>query len=117
MNRAPIVLSALAAAGLALAGCGSSEPPPPFSQVDPYTSGYFISLEGTGLAQDQGQERLYNLGVNACAHLDKGDSVSSEIQALTTDANLGPAAANLVAAAVTELCPQHTDALKAFASQ
>jgi hypothetical protein len=89
--------------------------PPPFEEVDPFTSPYFIALEGTGLAESQGEMRLYNLGVNTCRLLDAGRTVESEVTALAEESNLGDEAGSLVGAAVLHLCPQHEAAARAFA--
>ncbi len=90
--------------------------PPPFSEVDPYTSPYFIALEGTGLVESQGAERLYNLGVNTCRLLDAGRTVGSEVEALAVESNLGDTAGSLVGAAVLHLCPQHEQAARDYAA-
>lgn len=90
----------------------ATEPPPatykPFDQVEPRTSRYFIELEDTDLAADQGEQRLYNLGLGVCRNLDNGNTIELELQGLIGDARLTPPdAGQLVGAAVTDLCPQH----------
>lgn len=114
-----MTLGALVLGGIV--GCGGGAPsapaipagPPPFSEVDPYTSPYFITLEGTGLVESQGAERLYNLGVNTCSRLDSGRSVADEI-AFVSDSNLGDEAGSVVGAAVAHLCPQHEPAVREY---
>lgn len=96
---------------------GTSPPPAPFSEVDQRTSPYFIALEGTGLVESQGAERVYNLGVNACSKLDQGSSVKSEVEGLAVEAKLGDVAGSLVGAAVGHLCPQHRPAAEDYVSQ
>ncbi len=86
--------------------------PPPFSEVDPYTSPYFIALEGTGLVESQGAERLYNLGVNTCAAVDGGDTLIEQWAVLIAESRLGEASGNVLTASVSYLCPQHEDALQ-----
>lgn len=77
---------------------------PAFADVDPFTSEYFISLEDTGLAASQGEERLYNLGINVCQRFDSGQTVE---QQLADDAGLGDDWGSIVGAAVSGICPQH----------
>lgn len=86
---------------------------PDFSDVDPYTSGYFIALEGTGLAASQGEERLYNLGVNICQRLDADQTVEEQFTDQAPP-NLGDEWGAVIGAAVSDLCPQHSDALETF---
>lgn len=116
MRRSPILVLL---AALSVAGCSAdSGPPPPFSEVDPYTSGYFIALDDTGLAASQGEERLYNLGVNSCSFFDRGDTFAREWAALAVESNLGiEPAGRLIVSAVQNLCPQHEDALEEFTSR
>lgn len=81
---------------------------PPFDQVDPYLSLYFVTLEDTTLAAAQGEERLYNLGLGVCRNLDRGNTIDQELAGLVDDARLaGGDAASLVGAAVSDLCPHH----------
>lgn len=86
-------------------------PPPtytPWADVDPYTSVYFIELEDTTLAAEQGQQRLYGLGVGVCQHLDLGRGIAEELTGLIDDARLTPGdAGQIVGAAVSDLCPHH----------
>lgn len=87
----------------------------PFDEVDPLTSIYFITLESTGLAEAQGEERLYNLGLGVCRNLDGGNTIEQELAGLTTDARLSPGDAGaLVGAAVTDLCPHHGPAVERY---
>jgi hypothetical protein len=114
------VLLVLATTGCAATSAGFSAATgavPPFSDVTPRTNTYLIALEGTGLARTQGEERLYNLGRNACSALDKGRTVESQVTALATEARLGREAGSVVGAAVAHMCPQHTDAAKAYVEQ
>lgn len=103
---------------LPVGGCAAPTPvvsgPPPFSEVDPYTSPYFITLEGTGLVESQGAERVYSLGVNACSKFDQGRTIASEVDGLTTEARLGVEAGSLVGSAVLHLCPQHQQAARDY---
>lgn len=117
-------LLGLLLAAASLTGCGDTtdEPEvineetgmrdyPAFEGIDPYTHGYFIELEGTGLADSQGKERLYNLGINVCQRLDAGQTVE---QQLADDAGLGDQMGSIVGAAVTHLCPQHSEAVENY---
>src|SRR5687768_16705577 len=84
---------------------------PPFSDVDPYTSLFFVTLEGSGLVESQGEERLYNLGLNVCERLDAGQSIEEQ---LADDAGLGDNMGLVVGAAVTDMCPQHGELVEDF---
>lgn len=84
---------------------------PDFSQVDPDTSGFFIELEDTNLAETQGEQRLYNLGINVCQRLDAGQTIEEQ---MTDAAGLGEQWGQVVGAAVTFLCPQHRDAVEDY---
>lgn len=113
------IFAAIALGALALTGCsGAPEPSeayPPFSEVDPYTSEFFIALEDTSLVESQGEERLYNLGLNSCRFLDRGDTIAREWAALAVESNLGlDPAGRLIVASVQDLCPQHEDSLRQF---
>lgn len=77
---------------------------PPFDEIDPHTSLFFVTLEGTGLVESQGEQRLYGLGVNVCQRLDAGQSIEEQ---LADDAGLGDDMGSIVGAAVTDMCPQH----------
>jgi hypothetical protein len=98
-----------------LAGCGGNDDNeasdsapeyPPFSEVDPETSLFFIELEDTDLVETQGEERLYNLGIDVCEGFDADRTVE---QILADDASLGDVWGQVVALAVTDLCPQYGD--------
>ena len=95
-----------------------TEPPAPtypaFTAVDPHTHRYFIALEGTGLAEGQGEERLWGLGMGVCRNLDDGGSVAGEVEGLAVDAGLGDAAGSVVASAVSGICEQHLPAVEAW---
>lgn len=85
---------------------------PEFSDVDPHTSYYFIALEDSGLASTQGEERLYNLGINVCQRLDAGQTI--EEQFADPAPRFGNEWGTVIGAAVTDLCPQHGDAMEQF---
>lgn len=99
----------------------TTAPPPtykPFEQVDPRTSLYFITLEETDLAQTQGQERLYNLGLGVCRNLDRDHTIEQELTGLIDDARLTPDDAGaLVGAAVTDMCPQHGPTIERYLAE
>lgn len=99
----------------------TTAPPPtykPFEQVDPRTSLYFITLEETDLAQTQGQERLYNLGLGVCRNLDRQHTIEQELTGLIDDARLTPDDAGaLVGAAVTDMCPQHGPTVERYLAE
>lgn len=82
-----------------------------FENVDTHTSPYFIELEDTGLIEDQGEQRLYNLGINVCTRLDAGQTVEEN---MADDAGLGDSWGSVVGAAVADLCPHHGDAVEAY---
>lgn len=87
----------------------------PFEQVDPHLSEYFIALEATTLAADQGEERLYNLGLGVCRNLDGGTTIDQELSGLINDARLADSdAGSLVGAAVSDMCPQHGQLVEAY---
>ncbi len=87
----------------------------PFDQVEPFTSLYFITLEKTGLAEAQGEQRLYNLGVGVCRNLDRGNTIDQELAGLIGDARLNDGDAGaLVGAAVTGICPYHGPAVEEY---
>lgn len=91
---------------------------PPFADVDPYLSLYFITLERTTLADDQGDERLYNLGLGVCRNLDRGNGIEQELAGLVDDARLTASDAGaLVGAAVADLCPHHGPTVEQYLAE
>jgi hypothetical protein len=77
---------------------------PAFTDIDPYTSEYFIALEGTDLATTLGEALLFEAGVNVCRDLDAGSSIGQELDNL---GHLGDDSGSIVGAAVTDFCPHH----------
>ena len=128
---------ALLVAALVLAGCtgGSSGAAPtttrppatttteapaptyePFADVDTYSDGFFIALEGTGIEDRIGEERAYGAGVAMCRELDGGASIEAVISG-RGELGLGDGVGSLLAAAATQLCEQHEDAVREWVEE
>lgn len=88
---------------------------PSFDDIDPYLHPYFIALEGTGLAAQEGEQRLWGLGVGVCRNLDGGNTVAEEVEGLAVDAALGDPAGSVVGSAALSICDHHLPAVQAWA--
>jgi hypothetical protein len=90
---------------------------PAFEEIDPYTEQFFIALESTGLADAEGESRLWGLGVGVCRNLDSGSTVDAELEGLAVDAGLGDPAGSVVAAAAMGICEHHLPTVEAWAAE
>lgn len=123
MKRA---LAPITILGLALTGCGgateASGPPKDgykkFSEVDPYTSGYFIALEDEGSdpvtynghAEDTVYVQLaWTYGVAFCEDLDAGKSVKKSLIELKNEVQTSADYASLAGAAAGNICTHNKE--------
>jgi hypothetical protein len=90
------------------AGDDSESDYPPFVDIDPASSPFFSALEGTDLVERIGEQEIYERGLTICRDFDNGTTVDGEIDRLL-GAGFGADTPLLMAAAVTEICPQHVD--------